>query len=150
MSTRVVYRFTRDLRLEDHAGLARAAADGDVVPVLVLDRLLEARIARSPRRAAFFCSSVAALDAALRERDRGWATVRVALPRKFLRCNARWCPGSRLDRALLQQTCGMPERPKEILRLLENGAPSEGMSQARRLWLSVGRMLDEAPCVGQR
>lgn len=64
----ILYRFTRDLRLDDHAGLASAAAEGEVLPVLVIDRGVEARLARSPRRAAFYCAAVAALDAALRER----------------------------------------------------------------------------------
>jgi deoxyribodipyrimidine photo-lyase len=63
-----IFRFTRDLRLDDHAGLAAAAAHGEVVPVLVIDRALEARLALSPRRAAFYCAAVASLDAALRER----------------------------------------------------------------------------------
>jgi deoxyribodipyrimidine photo-lyase len=63
-----LYRFTRDLRVDDHAGLAEAAAHGEVIPVLVIDRALEARVGHSPRRAAFFCGAVAALDAALRER----------------------------------------------------------------------------------
>jgi deoxyribodipyrimidine photo-lyase len=63
-----IYRFMRDLRIDDHAGLAQAASYGDVLPVLVIDRALEARLTRSPRRAAFFCDAVAALDAALRER----------------------------------------------------------------------------------
>ncbi len=68
MSARVVYRFTRDLRVEDHAGLAQAASIGEIVPVLVIDRLMEARLSRSPRRAAFFCAAVASLDEALRAR----------------------------------------------------------------------------------
>lgn len=68
MAAPFIYRFTHDLRIDDHAGLARAAAHGDVLPVLVIDRAAEARLARSPRRAAFFCSAVAALDSALRER----------------------------------------------------------------------------------
>ncbi len=63
-----IYRFAHDLRIEDHAGLAQAAEHGDVLPVLVIDRAMEARLARSPRRAAFFCAAVAALDASLRER----------------------------------------------------------------------------------
>lgn len=63
-----IYRFTRDLRLEDHAGLAAAAAAGEVLPVLILDRRLEERLTRSPRRAAFYCAAVQSLDAALRER----------------------------------------------------------------------------------
>jgi deoxyribodipyrimidine photo-lyase len=68
VAARFIYRFVRDLRIDDHAGLAEAASHGEVLPVLVIDRALEARLARSPRRAAFFCSAVAALDAALRER----------------------------------------------------------------------------------
>ncbi len=63
-----IFRFTRDLRLDDHAGLAAAAAEGEVLPMLVIDRACEARLARSPRRAAFYCAAVAALDAGLRER----------------------------------------------------------------------------------
>ena len=63
----VLYRFTRDLRLQDHAGLAAAGALGEVLPVLIIDRHIEARVSRSPRRAAFFCAAVAALDEALRE-----------------------------------------------------------------------------------
>lgn len=64
----VLYRFTRDLRLSDHAGLAAAAAMGEVLPVLIVDRALEARLRVSPRRAAFYCAAVASLDASLRER----------------------------------------------------------------------------------
>jgi deoxyribodipyrimidine photo-lyase len=62
----VIYRFARDLRLDDHAGLAQACARGPILPVLVIDRSLEARLSRSPRRAAYFCAAVAALDAELR------------------------------------------------------------------------------------
>ena len=63
-----IYRFTKDLRLDDHAGLAAAAARGPVLPLLVLDRKAETRLKSSPRRAAFFCAAVAALDSELRER----------------------------------------------------------------------------------
>jgi deoxyribodipyrimidine photo-lyase len=66
--SRFVYRFERDLRLDDHAGLHKAASRGAVVPVLVVDPPLESRLRRSPRRAAFFCAAVAALDRELRER----------------------------------------------------------------------------------
>jgi len=64
----VLYRFARDLRLEDHAGLAEAARHGEIVPVLVIDPLLRRRVTASPRRAAFFLRAVHALDDALRER----------------------------------------------------------------------------------
>jgi len=63
-----IYRFTKDLRLDEHAGLAAAAERGPVIPLLVLDDALERRLKASPRRAAFFCAAVAALDAELRER----------------------------------------------------------------------------------
>lgn len=63
-----IHRFTRDLRLSDHATLAAAATYGEVLPVLVIDRATHARLASSPRRAAFFCTAVAALDASLRDR----------------------------------------------------------------------------------
>jgi deoxyribodipyrimidine photo-lyase len=78
---RAIYRFTRDLRLSDHAGLAAAAAHAEVVPVLIIDRALESRLAASPRRAAFFCGAVRSLQAALGERGatlivrRGTATA---------------------------------------------------------------------------
>ncbi len=62
-----VYRFRNDLRLEDHAGLNEAAGHGPIVPLLVLDDTLSARLRRSPRRAQFYCEAVAALDRQLRE-----------------------------------------------------------------------------------
>ncbi len=93
MSERVLYRFTRDLRLEDHAGLAQAASVGEVVPVLVIDRLLESRLTRSPRRAAFFCDAVASLDEALRERG-SRLLVRRGTPSSVLKNIARACGAS--------------------------------------------------------
>ena len=83
-----IFRFTRDLRLDDHAGLAAAASDGEVLPVLVIDRACEARMARSPRRAAYYCAAVAALDAALRERG-SKLIVRRGAPGPTLRNLAR-------------------------------------------------------------
>ncbi|HEV3090796.1 MAG TPA: FAD-binding domain-containing protein [Candidatus Cybelea sp.] len=71
-----VYRFSTDLRLDDHAGLAAAAARGEVLPVLVLDGALQARLRRSPRRAAFFCGAVEALDAELQERGSRLTSLR--------------------------------------------------------------------------
>ena len=66
--SRAVFAFTRDLRLGDHAGLAAAARHGEIVPALVIDTVSAARLRRSPRRAAYYCAAVHALDAALRER----------------------------------------------------------------------------------
>jgi deoxyribodipyrimidine photo-lyase len=64
-----VYRFTRDLRLDDHAGLAAAASRGAILPLLVIDDATKVRLRLSPRRASFFCAAVAALDVELRERE---------------------------------------------------------------------------------
>ncbi len=63
-----IYRFNKDLRLDDHAGLAAAAEHGAVLPLLVIDPAISERLRISPRRASFFCSAVRALDAELRER----------------------------------------------------------------------------------
>jgi deoxyribodipyrimidine photo-lyase len=49
-------------------GLVEAARYGEVVTVLVLDPARSTRLRASPRRAAYYCAAVAALDAALRER----------------------------------------------------------------------------------
>jgi deoxyribodipyrimidine photo-lyase len=68
LSSNFICRFARDLRLEDHAALAAASDRGAVVAALVLDDALDDSLRRSPKRAAFFCSAVAALDAAVRER----------------------------------------------------------------------------------
>lgn len=62
-----IYRFSTDLRLDDHAGLAEAASRGAVLPAIVIDDALALRLKASPRRAAFFCAAVAALDSELRE-----------------------------------------------------------------------------------
>jgi len=85
-----IYRFTRDLRIDDHAGLLQAAAHGELLPVLIVDRAVEARLARSPRRAAFYCSAVAALDAALRSRG-SRLVVRRGAPSVHLKSLARAC-----------------------------------------------------------
>lgn len=84
----VIHRFTRDLRLDDHAALASAAANGEVLPVLVIDRALQARISANSRRAAFYCAAVASLDAALRERG-SRLIVRRGSPGQALRQIAR-------------------------------------------------------------
>lgn len=65
---RALFLFTRDLRLEDHAGLREAARHGEVVPALVFDPAARERVARNPRRAACYCGAVASLEAALAER----------------------------------------------------------------------------------
>ncbi len=62
-----IYRFSTDLRLDDHAGLAAAASCGDVLPALVIGGAFQRRLSASPRRAAFFCAAVDSLAAELRE-----------------------------------------------------------------------------------
>jgi deoxyribodipyrimidine photo-lyase len=90
MAAPFIYRFTHDLRIEDHAGLTRAGGYGDVLPVLILDRATEARLARSPRRASFYCTAAAALDALLRERG-SRLIVRRGSPGATLKNLARAC-----------------------------------------------------------
>ncbi len=63
-----VYCFAKDLRLDDNAGLTAAASRANVIPVLLIDPILERQLKASPRRAAFFCAAAAALDAELAER----------------------------------------------------------------------------------
>ncbi|HTV75026.1 MAG TPA: deoxyribodipyrimidine photo-lyase [Candidatus Acidoferrales bacterium] len=90
MAASFIYRFMHDLRVDDHAGLAEAASQGEVLPVLVIDRAIESRLARSPRRAAYFCAAVGALDKALRERG-ARLIVRRGAPGATLKNIARAC-----------------------------------------------------------
>jgi deoxyribodipyrimidine photo-lyase len=60
--TRSVVWFRRDLRVADHPALAAAAADGEVVPLFVIDPVLVCR-SGAPRR-AFLHDCLAALHAA--------------------------------------------------------------------------------------
>jgi len=85
---KTIFAFTRDLRVDDHLGLADAARFGEVVPVLVLDPARSARLRASPRRANYFCAAVAALDAALRARG-GRLIVRRGATAATLRSLAR-------------------------------------------------------------
>src|SRR5947209_16066732 len=85
---RAVFAFTRDLRLGDHAGLAAAARHGEVVPVHVVDPGSAARLRRSPRRAAYYCAALRALDADLRARG-SRLIVRRGSPGPVLRALAR-------------------------------------------------------------
>ncbi|HET7814208.1 MAG TPA: deoxyribodipyrimidine photo-lyase [Candidatus Baltobacteraceae bacterium] len=103
---RAIYRFTRDLRLDDHAGLAAAAATGEVLPVLVLDRVLHARLAASPRRAAFFCEAVRSLDADLRARG-SHLIVRRGTPAQALKNLARAVNASAVAWAASFDAAGM-------------------------------------------
>lgn len=86
--SRAVFAFTRDLRLSDHAGLAAAARHGEVVPVHVVDPVASARLRRSPRRAAWYCAAVRALDEQLRARG-SRLIVRRGSPGATLRAVAR-------------------------------------------------------------
>jgi deoxyribodipyrimidine photo-lyase len=65
---KTIFAFARDLRVRDHLGLSEASRTGEVVPVLILDPAQTGRLRASPRRAAYFCAAVAALDAELRSR----------------------------------------------------------------------------------
>jgi deoxyribodipyrimidine photo-lyase len=85
---KTLFAFTRDLRVDDHLGLAEAAKYGEVVPVLVLDSVRSMRLRSSPRRAAYYCAAVAALDEAIRARG-GRLIVRRGATAATLRSLAR-------------------------------------------------------------
>ena len=67
--------FRRDLRLGDNPALLEAAADGDVLPLFVLDPRLWGP-AGVPRQ-AYLAASLRALDAAIRERKGGAGGLQV-------------------------------------------------------------------------
>lgn len=63
-----VVLFTRDLRINDHPGLAAAAARrGPVVPLFVVDPAIERAGFRPPNREAFLAESLADVRGSLRE-----------------------------------------------------------------------------------
>jgi deoxyribodipyrimidine photo-lyase len=95
---RTLHLFRRDLRLADHAGLAEAARHGGIVPALILDPRDDARLARSPRRAAYYAGAVASLERDLRARGaklvvrRGsLETAILALAREAEAATVTWC-----------------------------------------------------------
>jgi deoxyribodipyrimidine photo-lyase len=73
-STSAVMWFRRDLRLGDNPALVEAAADGDVLPLFVLDPALWGPA--GPSRRAHLGASLRALDASLRQRQAGLSVVR--------------------------------------------------------------------------
>ncbi len=63
-----IFVFRRDLRVADHLGLEAISRRGPIIPIWVLDDSFAARLRRSPRRAAYLCRALRALDAALAAR----------------------------------------------------------------------------------
>src|SRR5689334_2690880 len=67
MASVAVVVFTRDLRVDDHPALARAARDAEqVVPLFVLDDAILASAYNRPNRTGFLLESLHDLDDALR------------------------------------------------------------------------------------
>lgn len=64
---RTIVWFRRDLRVFDHAPLARAARRGLVIPVFVFDRALLHHPETGPARVEFLLGALAALDGDLRQ-----------------------------------------------------------------------------------
>jgi deoxyribodipyrimidine photo-lyase len=83
-----IMHFTRDLRLDDHAGLAAAARASQVVPVVVIDPATTGDLRRSPRRAAYYCGALAALERAIAARG-GRLIIRRGRTAATLRALAR-------------------------------------------------------------
>jgi deoxyribodipyrimidine photo-lyase len=71
--------------LGDHAGLAEAARFGEVVPVLLVEPEFERRLARNPRRAAYFCGAAASLRDGLAARGAALHVLRDAGAKGVLR-----------------------------------------------------------------
>ena len=74
--------FRRDLRLSDNPALVEACADGEVLPLFVIDPALWGPAGR-PRR-SYLVASLAALDASLRQRGAGLQVVRGTPARRVL------------------------------------------------------------------
>lgn len=127
-----IHRFARDLRLDDHAGLAAAAGHGEVLPVLVVDRQLQTRIAASPRRAAFYCGAVAALDAALRERG-SHLIVRRGSAGQALRQLARACGAETVTWSASFDRAGMQADQRLQSELEEAGLRAVAIADAPAL-----------------
>src|SRR5215212_1508275 len=67
MGSVAVVVFTRDLRVDDHPALARAAREAEhVVPLFVLDDTILASSYNRPNRTGFLLESLHDLDGALR------------------------------------------------------------------------------------
>jgi len=80
---RTIVWFRRDLRVSDHAPLARAARRGEVIPVFVLDRALLHHPETAPARVAFMLECLRSLDKDLRDRD-GRLIIRYGDPVEIL------------------------------------------------------------------
>lgn len=83
-----ILHFSRDFRVDDHAGLKAASTGSGIVPVLVIDAATTASLRRSPRRAAYYCSAVASLDRSIAARG-GRLMVRRGRTAATLRALAR-------------------------------------------------------------
>ncbi|MBD2054734.1 deoxyribodipyrimidine photo-lyase [Oculatella sp. FACHB-28] len=83
MSNCTIVWFRRDLRLSDHAPLARAARRGRVIPVFVFDRALLHHPETAPARVAFMLKCLQSLDQDLRDRG-GRLILRFGDPVKVL------------------------------------------------------------------
>ncbi len=118
---RAVFAFTRDLRLGDHAGLAAASRHGAVVPVHLIDPGSAARLRRSPRRAAYYCAAVRALDAALQARG-SRLIVRRGNPGPALRALAR-----AVGAGVVGWSCGYDARSVRADRDLQSALEEAGL-----------------------
>ena len=83
-----IMHFTRDFRLDDHAGLAAAGRASQVVPVVVIDPATTGNLRRSPRRAAYYCGALASLQRGVAARG-GRLIVRRGRTASTLRAIAR-------------------------------------------------------------
>ncbi|MCY3756261.1 MAG: deoxyribodipyrimidine photo-lyase [Acidobacteria bacterium] len=92
----IVWFRGKDLRVGDHEPLARAAAEGEVIPLFVLEPRYfgPGRAGRAPHRMQFLLKSLAGLQESLSERGSGLVLLEGPSPSALPRVAAQW----RVDR----------------------------------------------------
>ncbi len=88
----IVWFRGKDLRVGDHEPLARAAAEGEVIPLFVLEPRFfgPGRARRAPHRMQFLLESLAGLQEGLSERGSGLVLLEGPSPSALPRVAARW------------------------------------------------------------
>lgn len=115
----IVWFRGKDLRVGDHEPLARAAAEGEVIPLFVLEPRFfgPGRARRAPHRMQFLLDSLAGLQEGLSERGSGLVLLEGPSTSALPRMAARW----KVDRVWAHRGSepGGRARDDEVARALE-------------------------------
>ena len=115
----IVWFRGKDLRVGDHEPLARAAAEGEVIPLFVLEPRFfgPGRARRAPHRMQFLLESLAGLQEGLSQRGSGLVLLEGASTSALPRMAARW----KVDRVWAHRGSepGGRARDDEVARALE-------------------------------